>query len=138
MKVSSPSSRDIDQLLAFVPHLKALGGQYIVDWGGGTKQPNGVFLLPWPNYPDVVEKFFEAAGEDCWWDVGYVPADAGEMVRNEAFIAGASLAQIRTMLTWCVRGERFCDGHWAKVLEDGTVYSLLRRLEHLREQGASR
>jgi hypothetical protein len=35
------------------------------------------------------------------------------------------------MLTYCVRGERFCDGHWAAMLESGRVVAILRRLRVL-------
>jgi hypothetical protein len=37
------------------------------------------------------------------------------------------------MLTYCVRGERFCDGHWENLLRSGRVVALLRRLAELRE-----
>lgn len=90
--------------------------------------------MPWPIYADAVVAFFEAAGQECWADHRYIPSDAGEMLQSEAVIAGASLAQIRTMLTWCVRGERFCDGHWGAVFGDGKVYALLRRLDELRRE----
>jgi hypothetical protein len=35
------------------------------------------------------------------------------------------------MLTWCVRGERSREGHWGAVLEDGTVFAILARLQEL-------
>ena len=38
------------------------------------------------------------------------------------------------MLTFCVRGERFCDGHWAAMIEGGQVRRLLERLAELKAQ----
>ena len=32
------------------------------------------------------------------------------------------------MLTFCVRGERFSDGHWAEMIEVGYIGFLLERL----------
>ena len=40
------------------------------------------------------------------------------------------------MLTFCVRGERFCDGHWAAMIEGGQVRRLLERLKEIRDAGA--
>ena len=40
--------------------------------------------------------------------------------------------QIKTMLTYCVRGERFGDGHWAAMIEGGHVRRLLERLTEMR------
>jgi hypothetical protein len=38
------------------------------------------------------------------------------------------------MLTYCVRGERFSDGHWAAMLESGRIVALLKRLRALRQE----
>jgi hypothetical protein len=38
------------------------------------------------------------------------------------------------MLTYCVRGERFGDGHWAAMLETGKIVAILQRLRMLREE----
>jgi broad-specificity NMP kinase len=56
------------------------------------------------------------------------------MLSDDDLIATASLDQIKTMLTYCVRGERFVDGHWAHMLESGRIVALLRRLAELREE----
>ncbi len=60
------------------------------------------------------------------------------MVEDEAFIQKSSLAEIKTMLTYCVRGERFCDGHWGAVLESGKLVKILERLEALRDEGVGK
>ncbi len=62
------------------------------------------------------------------------------MLENEDIVKTASLAQVKTMLTYCVRGERFCEGHWAAMIEQGHIRRLLERLLELRpvdaQQGA--
>jgi hypothetical protein len=35
------------------------------------------------------------------------------------------------MITWCVRGERFCTGHRKALLESGKIVSILKRLKKL-------
>ena len=56
------------------------------------------------------------------------------MLADSEFVKRASLEQIKTMLTYCVRGERFCDGLRESLLVGGQVVDLLRRLEAIREQ----
>ncbi len=50
------------------------------------------------------------------------------MLKNEDMVKTASLEQIQSMLTFCVRGERFLDGHWGHVIEQGYIRRLLERL----------
>lgn len=54
------------------------------------------------------------------------------MLRDIARIDRATLDEIRSMLTTCVRGERFSGGHWDAVLESGQVTAIRRRLAALR------
>jgi hypothetical protein len=81
-----------------------------------------------------VVEFFGVAGQHFWSDYEYHPQEAGAMLADDDCVAGAGLAQIKTMLTYCVRGERFCDGHWGAMVESGRVQALLRRLVELREE----
>jgi hypothetical protein len=55
------------------------------------------------------------------------------MVRDAAAIASASLAQIKSLLTYCEPGEQFCDGHWGAIVQEGRVGAILRRLAQLRD-----
>ncbi len=129
-----PTTQEIERLLAFLPRLMADGFAPIRRWGGGEKNPNGAYVMPWPVYDEVVKEFFEAAGQDCWCDFDYVPDQAGQLLLSEDGVHHATLDQIKTMLTYCVRGERFGDGHWAAMIEGGHVRRLLERLAELRAQ----
>ena len=51
------------------------------------------------------------------------------MLDDDGTVKTADLDQIKTMLTHCVRGERFCTGHWAAVIENGYVHRLLKGLK---------
>ena len=56
------------------------------------------------------------------------------MLEDEALVRRASMDEIRTMLTYCVRGERFSEGHWGAMIEGGHVRRLLERLAELQAE----
>jgi hypothetical protein len=56
------------------------------------------------------------------------------MLRDENIVKTASLEQIQTMLTFCIRGERFSDGHWGEMIERGYVRQLLERLNEIKAE----
>lgn len=134
MKARRPTREEIDELVAFLPKLYAADFVPVRRWAGGEKQPDGSITMPWPEYADAVKKFFRAASAPCWNDPDYSPDSAGELLRNETAVSNADLDTIKTLLTFCVRGERFCDGHWAAMIEEGHVRRLLERLAEIRAQ----
>lgn len=114
---------DIDALLAFLP---------------GFEEPERPFMLSspksyYPQYPDDVVAFFRLAARPPWTDTGYNPKQAGSMLKDDERVASATLDEVRAMLTFCVRGERFADGHRGSMLKHGRVQALLHRLAELRE-----
>ncbi len=50
---------------------------------------------------------------------------------NNMPIDKMNIDNIKTMLTFINRGERFCDGHIASFVEDGCLLRLLQRLSEL-------
>lgn len=70
--------------------------------------------------------------KECWRDHHYVPEEASKMLENEELIGRASLSELKTMLTFCVRGERFCDGHIAAMIEKNKIRLILERLKEIR------
>lgn len=51
------------------------------------------------------------------------------MLEDENRIRTASPAEIKSILTFCTRGERFSDGHWGGMIEKGYIRRLLERME---------
>jgi hypothetical protein len=131
----APITRErIDELLRFLPTLGTPGPDTEPNWKGLDQEPEGgVFVMPYPTYPPAVEEFFKLAAQPCWRDYKYEPSAAGDLVRSDAAIASASLAQIKTVLTFCVQGEKFCDGHWGAMVREGRIAAVLRRLQELRD-----
>lgn len=95
-----------------------------IQWKGG-KGSDGVIQKPYPAYPDEiwacfsildpVMNYVENYQQYC---VGVLPTDM-------------NVRQIRTMLTFIERGERFYDGHIQNYLENNTLLKLLLRLDDL-------
>ena len=131
MPEAIPTETETEQLLAFLPALDRPGRQFVKKWGGGVKADDGSISMPYPVYEEDVDAFFRLAGQPCWTDRQYQPERAGTMLGDAQAVSHADLASIRTMLTYCVRGERFCDGHWNAVLRSGQVVALLKRLQQL-------
>ena len=124
----------MDELLRFLPLFENPNREYVKDWGGGETTAEGAITVPYPIYCDDVLQFYTLAGQTHWSDFEYNPREAYGMLNDDECIATASLDEFRTMLTYCVRGERFADGHWAHMLESGRIVALLRRLEALRNE----
>ena len=129
-----PTHAQIDELLRFLPLFDVPNRDFVERWGGGEKTESGAITMPYPVYPEDVEQFYRLAGQPCWSDYDYVPQEAARVLQDDAFIQHATLAEVKTMLTYCVRGERFSDGHWSAMLESGRIVALLKRLHVLREQ----
>lgn len=98
-----PTQADNDALLHFLPLL----------YPGETAIEAYSFKdgHPWPIYARVVEEFYQEASKECWVALDYRPT-ADRLVREPDAIEQASLEQLQCLITYCVRGERFCDGHW--------------------------
>ncbi len=115
--------KKIDDLLHFLP---------------GFEEPNREFIERWeafyPVYAADVEEFFGLAMHGWWMDTNYKPNEAGRMTYDDDMVQAASLAEIKTMLTYCVRSERFGDGNWGGLLADGRIQALLRRLKTIRQE----
>lgn len=127
MKSRTPTRQEIEKLVSYLPRLYSEGFKPIERWSGG-KSKDGVCTMPWPEYDPLVKEFFELVEKDCWCDYEYDPAIAGKMLNDEDVVSEASLDDVKTMLTFCVRGERFCEGHWGSMIESGNIRRLLQRL----------
>ena len=68
-----------------------------------------------------------------WSDSHYGPATCREWIGDDSFISCANLEQIRALLTYCQRGERFCDGFRSGVIEEGRIELILDRLNIINE-----
>lgn len=85
-------------------------------------------------------KLVKAEGEDAWTefyekmesgnciDMDYLKHTSGKNIKEvEKDIATMTLDEVKTWLTWILRGERFCDGLFETCIDDGTLLALLQR-----------
>lgn len=133
MKTAEPSIADFDELLAWLPILYAEGFKPVSEQGGGRNE-KGEFVMPWIAYASATSEFFHLVAKDCWRDSEYLDKNVGELLADPQRVATASLAEIRSMLTWCARGERYSEGHWAAVINDGRIRNVLLRLQELKSR----
>ena len=131
-KTLLPTLQDIETITSYLPRLYAEGFSPVVKWEGG-KQKDGSFTLPYPQYDPLVEEFFRLGGGP-WIDYDYNPERAYQLLQDEARVRRATLQEIKAMLTYCVRGERFSDGHWAEMIEKGHIRRILERLNEIKAE----
>lgn len=133
-KTRRPTLEEIETLTTYLPRLYGDGFAPVDRWDGGEKLKDGSFTLPYPQYNKLVEEFFNHVSADGWLDYEYNPEKAYEMLKDETAVKRASLEQIQSMLTFCVRGERFSDGHWEQVIKAGYIRRLLERLNEIKTE----
>ena len=129
-----PGLPEIERLTAFLPRLYAEGFSPVLHWEGGDKRTDGSFTMPYPAYDPLVEEFFGLVSRDGWLDYEYDPEHAYCMLKDEEAVRNATLEEIRSMLTFCVRGERFSDGHWGEMIEKAHIRRLLERLSRIKTE----
>ena len=130
-KTPLPTVQQIEELTVFLPRQYAQGFSPFVRWYGG-KQKDSRFTLPYPDYDPLVKEFFSVAANECWRDDNYHPEPGYQLLNDENFVKSASIPQIKTMLTFCVRRERFSDGDWGEMIEKGYIPQLLERLNEIK------
>jgi len=77
------------------------------------------------------DAFFDLLARPPWCDAGYDPADAAAFLDDARRLEDATLAQLRSVLTWCLRGERFDQGHHAALLAGGHLQRVMDRLSRI-------
>ena len=135
MNTRNPTPKEIEKLVSYLPLLYGDGFKPINERKDSKpRSSNGLFDLGPPDYNEIVEDFFHLASSDCWTDYDHDTSEASRLLEDEKLIMNANLAQIKTMLTYCVRGERFCTGHWGAMIEEGCIRRILQRLEIIRSE----
>jgi hypothetical protein len=126
---------NIDALLKFLPEFSPIEKDFVT-WKTVEPRSDGVSTLPYPVYDPIVGEFRQLVSQEFWCDYHYQMAEVDAMLGDETIIAIASLEQVKSMLTYFVRGERFCDGLQNRMIREGKIAAILRRLQVLRDQMA--
>jgi hypothetical protein len=125
-----PTIEDARALTAFMPLLRDEKNESIVEWKLGEGFPHAI-------YDSWVDDLVNETARDCWSHAKYDPSRASEMIENDSIVRSATLDQIKQMLTYFVRAERFCDGVQGSLIRRGRMAAVMNRLQQLFELEAN-
>lgn len=81
----------------------------------------------YPIYPEPIKHFFFYLA--YWENKAYVPSDASQKAKQ--IDETTSLLDLRSILTFFMRSERFSDGSWKTILESDHIDQVIKRLKIL-------
>jgi hypothetical protein len=126
----SPFEQALERVLSYRGAVR----RYVVVPVGSGSRPH----LP---YHAEVEAFFAAVAQflHLWAPLARDYAEASRALRDDpGAIAAAGPEQVKALLTFVWRGERFHGGFWGAQLQSGLVSALLDRLHELDQAGEIR
>ncbi|MDD6795629.1 MAG: acyl-CoA thioester hydrolase/BAAT C-terminal domain-containing protein [Clostridiaceae bacterium] len=92
------------------------------------KNNEGIHVLSYPNYPKELSDFWSMMEKNKLFNYNYIQ-DIEEVEKDN--IDDMTIHDVYTYLTFICRGEKFCDGHMVKFIEDGTIGKLLNKIKEL-------
>lgn len=93
-------------------------------------QEDGTINISSPDYGADVNKFFEFVRQ-LTGQVDYTSSPVRMWLAQPDFISRVQFTQLRIVLVWLTRGEKFCGGFWAGRFNDETISRLVQRLSFL-------
>lgn len=97
-----------------------------VEWQKSKQRSNNVIELGYPLYDKEVGNWIEEFYRLKLTDFNYI--ENFEIYKHKE-IKKLSLEETLSYITFIIRGERFCDGHIASALENGTIEQLCNNLK---------
>jgi len=123
------NAAEIEAVLAFRPIFEKPGAVF-----GEWQAPAG--QMPYYSYSPDVTRFIATLYEENFiitFDWPSWKAAATGYMENLASLESADLLTLRKLLTTHARNDRFVEGHFAGMLENGHVSAILRRLQVIRQ-----
>ena len=96
-----------------------------VAWKEPEKGKDGIIVMGFPLYDEEVKKWIDEFYRLKLSDHNYL--DNYKTYKNKK-IDDLSLEETLSYITFIIRGERFCDGHIASFLENGTIEKLCNNI----------
>ena len=125
----------VEAVLSYHQVLVNYDGALITEW---EFEAEGDLHLPYPTYPEPIETFISSVTNlvQRWIPtIGDYQDASRKYVADHSAIKDASPDDIKAILTYIWRGERFCDGLWAEVISSGLVAATMDRLQELYQSG---
>ena len=96
-----------------------------VEWQKSKQRSDNVIELGYPLYDKEVENWIKEFYRLKLTDFNYL--ENFEIYKHKE-IEKLSIEETLSYITFIIRGERFCDGHIASALENGTIEKLCNNL----------
>jgi hypothetical protein len=128
---SVPTQKDFKSLIDFLPIFCKPGfDPFLKSKDRNPKLQGDLLFKPAEYAPEVID-FFGLVSQDFWLDHDYMPEKAQKILENSDQVNSASFVTIQSLLTYCLRGERFCEGHWGTMINNGIIIMILKRLAEI-------
>jgi hypothetical protein len=123
-----PTPQQIDSILRFLPMFADPDAKH-------SRWHTEKGVMPWCELSEVAGRFYRALYDDGFvvgFDWPGWQDKALSYFNSPEKLVSADLLTIRRLLTLHVRKDRFCEGHFAEMLENGQIAAILQRLAVLR------
>ena len=119
-------------LFKFIPYFENKENIFYKHISAKEKE-DGSFIMGWIQYSEKTNKFIKKFYESDLVEYDYLEVlEKFERIENiESRIEMESLENIRALLTFYIRRERFGEGHIADAIDDGVILRILYRIEEL-------
>ncbi|MDZ7723444.1 MAG: DUF6508 domain-containing protein [candidate division KSB1 bacterium] len=125
-----PKQSQIDKVTAYLENFKDTQQPFMEN----KKDNRGLTLKNAYQYRKDVREFFALLQESEWDYLDYLSPEIREFIKYPDKIQFATLKQIKGILTYCLKGERYVEGHRNVMLKRGVVQEALKRLKNLDTQ----
>jgi hypothetical protein len=88
-----PNTKQIKELVQFLPLLYRKGFEPIKKWGGGNEK-DGKLIMPWPEYEEEVESFLRVASQEHWCDYDYSPQETQQMLDDSHYMSAPVIGKL--------------------------------------------
>lgn len=120
----------IDELLRLLPVFLETD-KFIEKIGGGENLDENIITAPFVIYTKEVNEFINLV-QNYWTDYNYSKNIDYGNIYDDDFVQKSNIFEIKSMLTYIIRNERFCDGCLGKYFSDNRINLILKRLLALR------
>ena len=103
------------------------------EWSGGSKK-DGVITMPFCEFSEELRQFLKVFYDSDLPDTNYRGTLELYGVESGNFaeaIPSANVELLLAMLTFYIRGDRFCEGLLDGVIQEGIIADILKRLREL-------
>ncbi len=125
----------IEKLSLFIPYFENASKDSVCNWIGGENLGKNQFTMQYPLYEPKIDEFIQEV-----YKSNLLIGDYHDVIKKQGLegikqitqaIDDADFELVTAILTWVVRGERFCDGLWGSAVEDKTFLKIINRLNRL-------